>query len=80
MAKLKSEFRAEAVSTGKPENILDKIVESKLDNYYKEVCLLKQPYVLDDKQTIGDMVAQGIADLKENIIVRRFVRYELGGE
>ncbi|HZY44924.1 MAG TPA: translation elongation factor Ts [Anaerolineae bacterium] len=80
MAKLKSEFRAEAASTGKPENILDKIVESKLDNYYKEVCLLKQPYVLDDKQTIGDMVAQGIADLKENIVVRRFVRYELGGE
>ena len=42
--------------------------------------MLKQPYVLDDKQTIGDMVAQGIADLKENIVVRRFVRYELGGE
>ncbi len=80
LAKLKSEFRAEAASTGKPENILDKIVESKLDNYFKEVCLLKQPYVLDDKQTIGDMVAQGIADLKENIVVRRFVRYELGGE
>ncbi len=80
IAKLKREFRAEAASTGKPENILDKIVESKLDNYYQEVCLLKQPYVLDDKQTIGDMVAQGIADMKENIVVRRFVRYELGGE
>jgi elongation factor Ts len=80
LAKLKSEFRTEAATTGKPANILDKIVDSKLDNYYKEACLLKQPYVLDDKVTIGDMVTQGIADLKENIVVRRFVRYELGGE
>jgi elongation factor Ts len=80
LAKLKTEFRAEAATTGKPENILDKIVESKLENYYQEACLLKQPYVLDDKVTIGEMVTQGIADLKENIIVRRFVRYELGGE
>lgn len=80
LAKLKSEFRAEAAATGKPDNILDKIVESKLNNYYKEACLLKQPYVLDDKTTIGEMVTQGIADLKENIVVRRFVRYELGGE
>jgi len=80
MAQLKEDFRAEAASTGKPENILDKIVESKLDNYYKEACLLNQPFVLDEKETIGDMVKQGIVDLKENIIVRRFVRYELGSE
>ena len=80
MAKLKTEFRAEAASTGKPDNILDKIVESKLDNYYKEACLLKQPYVLDDKATIGEMVQQAVIDLRENIVVRRFVRYELGGE
>ncbi|HET7377996.1 MAG TPA: translation elongation factor Ts [Anaerolineae bacterium] len=80
LAKLRTEFRNEAATTGKPDNILDKIVESKLDNYYQEACLLKQPYVLDDKTTIGEMIQQAIVDLRENIVVRRFVRYELGGE
>lgn len=80
LAKLRAEFRSEAATTGKPDNILDKIVESKLNNYYQEACLLNQPYVLDDKATIGEMIQQAIVDLRENIVVRRFVRYELGGE
>ncbi len=78
MEQLKKDFRAEAAATGKPENILDKIVDSKLENYYKDTCLVKQPYVLDDKMTIGEMIQQAIIDLRENIVVRRFVRYELG--
>ena len=71
-------FRAEAVATGKPENVLDKIVQGKLDKFYDEVCLLRQPFVKDDKVTVGDLVTAGIAKIGENIVVRRFVRYELG--
>ena len=78
LEELKKGFRAEAAASGKPENVIEKIVEGKLENYYQEVCLVKQPYVLDDQLTIGGMITQGITDLKENIVVRRFVRYELG--
>ena len=53
-------------------------MEQKLGKFYQETCLVKQPYVLNEKVTIGDMITQGITDLKENIVVRRFVRYELG--
>jgi elongation factor Ts len=74
----RAKFRAEAVATGKPENVLDKIVQGKLDKYYDEVCLLRQPFVKDDKVTVGDLVTAGIAKIGENIVVRRFVRYELG--
>ncbi|MFN8597227.1 MAG: translation elongation factor Ts [Anaerolineae bacterium] len=80
LAELKAGFHQEALATGKPENVLEKIVESKLEKYYTEACLMKQPFVFDDKLTIGDMVKQGISDLKENIMIRRFVRYELGAE
>ena len=74
----RAKFRAEAAATGKPENVLDRIVQGKLDKYYDEVCLLRQPFVKDDKVTVGDLVAAGIAKIGENIVVRRFVRYELG--
>jgi len=74
----RSKFRAEAAATGKPENVLDKIVQGKLDKYYDEVCLLRQPFVKDDKIKVGDLVSAGIAKIGENIVVRRFVRYELG--
>ncbi len=80
LADVKKGFREEATASGKPEHVIDQIVEGKLGNYYQEVCLLDQPYFLDDKVTIGDMIKQGITDLKENIVVRRFVRYEVGGE
>ena len=74
----RAKFRAEAAATGKPENVLDRIVQGKLDKYYDEVCLLRQPFVKDDKVTVGDLVTAGIAKIGENIVVRRFVRYELG--
>ena len=74
----RAKFRAEAAATGKPENVLDKIVQGKLDKYYDEVCLLRQPFVKDDKIKVGDLVTAGIAKIGENIVVRRFVRYELG--
>ncbi len=78
LAELKQGFRAEAQASGKPEDLIEKIAAGKLENYYQEACLVKQPYILDDKVTIGEMITQGITDLKENIVVRRFVRYELG--
>ena len=71
-------FEAEAQAAGKASAELDAEVEKKLKKFYEEACLLPQPYVLDEKVTIGSMITQGITDLKENIVVRRFVRYELG--
>jgi elongation factor Ts len=71
-------FRAEAATTGKPETVLDRIVQGKLDKFYDEACLLRQPFVKDDKVKVGDLITQAIAKIGENIVVRRFVRYELG--
>jgi len=73
-------FYAEAAAAGKPANVLDRIVQVNLDKYLDEVCLLRQPFVKDDKVKVGDLVTNAIAKLGENIVVRRFVRYELGEE
>ena len=64
--------------TGKPANVVDKIVEGKLDKYYSEVCLLEQPYIKDPNVRIKDLLTQIIATIGENIVVKRFVRYEVG--
>ena len=71
-------FRAEAAATGKPETVLDRIVQGKLDKFYDDTCLLRQPFVRDDKVKVGDLITQAIAKIGENIVVRRFARYELG--
>jgi elongation factor Ts len=71
-------FRTEAAASGKPESVLDRIVQGKLDKFYDEACLLRQPFVKDDKVKVGDLVTSAIAKIGENIVVRRFVRYELG--
>lgn len=76
----RASFRTEAEATGKPAQVVDKIVEGKLEKYYDDSCLLRQPFVKDDKVIIGDMLSQAIAKLGENIVVRRFVRYEVGEE
>jgi elongation factor Ts len=78
LAEAKQGFQAEALAAGKSGAEADEAVEQKLGKFYQETCLVKQPYVLNEKVTIGDMITQGITDLKENIVVRRFVRYELG--
>jgi elongation factor Ts len=75
---LRATFNAEATATGKPANILDRIVQGKLDKHFDEVCLLRQPFVKDDKVKVGDLVTNTIAKIGENVVVRRFVRYELG--
>jgi elongation factor Ts len=71
-------FQSEAAATGKPANVLERIVQGKLDKFYDEVCLLRQPFVKDDKVRVGDLVTGAIAKIGENIVVRRFVRYEVG--
>lgn len=63
---------------GKPENIVEKILQGKLDDFYSKVCLLEQPWVKDDKKRVGDLVTEAIARLKENITVARFVRFAVG--
>ncbi len=62
----------------KPEQIQDRIVEGKLEKYYEQTCLVRQPYIRDDSRTVQDIINDTIAKLGENIEVRRFVRFELG--
>jgi len=71
-------IRGQLQDTKKPPQIIEKIVEGKLKKYYQEVCLLDQPYIRDDKQTIQQLIASTIAKFGENIKVRRFARFELG--
>jgi elongation factor Ts len=63
---------------GKPEAIIEKIVEGKLNKYYETVCLLNQPFIKDGDKTVGQLLIELIAKLGENIVVRRYMRYELG--
>ncbi len=63
---------------GKPAEIIDKIVEGKLAKYYEQVCLVNQPFIKDPDKTVGALTTDLIAKLGENIVIRRFVRYELG--
>ncbi|MDF1565143.1 MAG: translation elongation factor Ts [Deltaproteobacteria bacterium] len=71
-------YKAQALEEGKPEKIIDKIVDGKVEKFIKESCLLDQPFVKDTEKTVGDIVTEAIATIGENISVRRFVRYELG--
>jgi elongation factor Ts len=71
-------YRAQAVESGKAATILDKIVEGKLNKFYQEVCLLEQPYVRDTDITVADLLNELRAKTGENLIVRRFTRYQLG--
>lgn len=73
-----SVLRAQALAEGKPEKIADKIVAGRIRKFYEEFCLLEQPYVRDDKVTIGQLITNAISTTGENIRIRRFVRYELG--
>src|SRR4030067_2141545 len=72
--------KIQAKESGKPEHVLYKIVEGKVEKFYLETCLLEQPFIKDPSVTINDMVQQKIAKVGENILVKRFTRYQLGGE
>ena len=72
-------LRNQALKTGKPENVIEKIIEGKTEKFYSEVCLLEQPFVKNDEETIGDLVKNIIGKLGENMQIKRFVRFEVGG-
>ncbi len=74
----KTAARRQALAEGKPERVLEKIVEGKLEKFYQEACLLRQPFVKNEEVTVADLIKQTIAAIGENIIVRRFARWELG--
>jgi len=73
-------LKSQTEGQGKPAAILDKIVTGRLEKFFAEICLLEQPYIRDDKTTVGDLVRQASAKTGENIQVRRFARYRLGQE
>ena len=71
-------FRDQAVASGKPANIVDRIVDGKMEKYFSEFVLLEQPFVKDPDKTVGQLVTEKVAKIGENIQVRRFVRFKLG--
>jgi elongation factor Ts len=73
-------FEEQARASGKPDAIVQKMVDGKLESYYKEVALLHQPWVREPKKTVGDLVKEASARLGEHIQVRRFVRFQMGEE
>jgi elongation factor Ts len=70
--------RAQAAATGKPANIIEKMLEGKLGKFYEEFCLLEQPFIKDQAQSISQIIASKVAKLGENISVRRFARFKIG--
>ncbi len=71
-------YRAQALATGKPEAVVDRIVTGKMEKFYEENCLYEQHYIKDEGVTIGEMVKQAISDLGENIVIKRFARFKVG--
>jgi len=71
-------YRTQAMDLGKPERVVDKIVEGKMERYYSEVCLLEQTYIKDSDLTVKEILDSMIAKLGENISIRRFARFQLG--
>lgn len=78
LEKEKEILRQQAINEGKPENILDKIVEGRIDKFYKEACLLEQPFIRDTDRAVKDLVTEQITKFGEKINIRRFTRYEMG--
>jgi elongation factor Ts len=71
-------YRAQAAASGKPANIIEKMLEGKLGKFYEEFCLLDQPFIKDQTQTIKQVVASKVGKLGENISIRRFARFKVG--
>ncbi|CAD7780099.1 Elongation factor Ts [Candidatus Methanoperedenaceae archaeon GB50] len=71
-------YRQQALSSGKPEKIIDRIVEGKLQKFFEEACLIEQPYIRDPSIKIKDLLNELVAKTGEKIVVRRFVRFQLG--
>lgn len=76
----KNIYIAQAKEGGKPERIVERIVQGKLEKFFQDICLLEQRFVKDPDIAVGDLVSGKIAKLGENIVIRRFQRYQLGGQ
>ena len=74
----KGEYRAEALEEGKPERILDRIVEGRLEKFYQQACLVEQSFVKDEDRSIQDLINDAVVKFGENVVVRRFARYKVG--
>ena len=70
--------RKRSLEEGKPENIIEKIIEGRLRKYKAEICLMQQKYIRDDSLTVKDLIMENVGSLGENIVIRRFQRWELG--
>lgn len=71
-------LRKQALREGKPEKIVEKIISGRIEKYFQENCLLEQPFVKDDKKTVQELLTENRAKIGENIIIRRFARFEIG--
>lgn len=71
-------LRKQALREGKPEKIVEKIIGGRIEKYFQENCLLEQPFIKDDKKTIQELLTEKMAKIGENIIIRRFMRFEIG--
>ena len=78
LAKEKDIQRGRALQEGKPEKMIDKIIEGRMNKYYEEVCLYEQPFIRENSTTVGDLIKTMIAKVGENISVSRFVRFKVG--
>jgi elongation factor Ts len=74
----RSIYRAQASSSGKPAAVIEKIVDGKVEKFFADVCLLEQPFIKEPQRTVGQLVTDAVAQLGENIVVRRFARFQLG--
>ena len=71
-------YAAQAKASGKPEKVIEKIVDGKIDKFLSDICLLEQPFIRDPEKSVKDVVTDAIAKIGENIVVRRFARFQLG--
>jgi elongation factor Ts len=76
----KTQAAGKAKAEGKPDGVIEKIVEGRMAKFYQDACLLQQPYIRDEAITVGDLFKQIIASTRENVVIRRFARWELGVE
>lgn len=76
--KEKDIYRAQAAATGKPPNVVEKIVEGKMSKFYEEVCLYEQPFIKDQSMTVAQLIASKVGKLGESIAIRRFARFKVG--
>lgn len=76
--KEKEIYKAQMKDSGKPEKVIEKIIEGKIEKYYKDVCLLEQAFIKDDTRTVETIIKEKIAKLGENIVIKRFARFVVG--